>query len=259
VELVPAVLEASEFFPEINHGVLDDPQLTIITGDGRNYLLLTQKTYDIISVDATSPKSAGSGSLYTSEFYRLCRQHLSLDGLMLQWLPYHLLSEEELKMTAGTFLHVFPHASLWFSFQRNYFLLVGTQQPLSLDFQRLASLVSQRNIQQELEPLGINDAYDVLACFMMNKNTLSAYVAGAKLNTDNHPYLEFEPSLAYFLIEEFIKENITAITPLRQSVWPYLINTGQTEAEMQSVKDELERRIMETSIDNYWPQYVSQD
>ena len=259
VELVPAVLEAARFFPEINHGVLDDPQLNIITGDGRNYLLLTDKTYDIISVDATSPKSAGSGSLYTEEFYQLCRQRLSQDGLMLQWLPFHLLSEEELKMTARTFLQVFPHASLWFSFQRNYFLLVGTQQPLSLDFQRLVSLISQEGIQQELEPLGINDAYDVLACFMMDEETLSGYVAGARLNTDNHPYLEFEPSIAYFLIEEYIEKNISAIAPLRQSIWPYLVNVGQTVSEIQSVKDELERRIIDTSIDNYWPQYVEQD
>lgn len=259
VELVPAVLEAARFFPEINHGVLDDPQLNIITGDGRNYLLLTDKTYDIISVDATSPKSAGSGNLYTEEFYQLCRQHLSQNGLMLQWLPYHLLSEEELKMTARTFLQVFPHASLWFSFQRNYFLLVGTQQPLSLDFQRLVSLISQEGIQQELEPLGINDAYDVLACFMMDEETLFNYVTGARLNTDNHPYLEFEPSIAYFLIEEYINKNLSSIAPLRQSIWPYLVNVGQTESEIQSAKDELERRIIDTSIDKYWPQYVEQD
>ncbi len=256
VELVPAVLEAAKYFPEINHGVLDNPELTIVNGDGRNYLLLTEKTYDIISVDATSPKSTGSGSLYTEEFYRLCRQHLSRDGLMLQWLPFHLLSNEELKMTAGTFLQVFPHASLWFSFQRNYFMLIGTQQPLSLDFQRLVNLVSQEDIQQELEPLDIKDAYDVLACFIMAEETLADYVTGARLNTDNHPYLEFEPSMVYFLIEEYIDENISDIGPLRHSILPYLVNVGQTESEVQSVKDELDRRIMETSIENYWPKYV---
>jgi spermidine synthase len=259
VELVPAVLEASSFFPEINHGVLDDPQLTIITGDGRNYLLLTDKIYDIISVDATSPKSAGSGNLYTEEFYQLCQKRLSQDGLMLQWLPFHLLSEVELKMTTRTFLQVFPHASLWFSFQRNYFLLVGTQQPLSLDFQKLVSLTLQEDIQKELGPLAINDAFDVLTCFIMDEEALSNYVNGARLNTDNHPYLEFEPSIGYFLIEEYIQKNISSIAPLRQSIWPYLVNVGRTESEIQTVHDELEKRIIDTSIDNYWPQYVSKD
>jgi hypothetical protein len=104
-----------------------------------------------------------------------------------------------------------------------------------------------------------NDAYDVLVCFMMDENTLSDYITRVRLNTDNHPYLEFEPSLAYFPIEEYIKKNLAAIAPLRQSVWSYLINTGQTDAEIQSVKDELERRIVETSIDNYWPQYLGHD
>lgn len=259
VELVPAVLEASSFFPEINHGVLEDSKITIITADGRNYLLLTDKVYDIISVDATSPRSTGSGSLYTEEFYQLCDKRLSQNGLMLQWLPYHLLSEAELKMTTRTFLQVFPHTTLWFSFQRNYFLLVGTQEPFNLDFQKLVSLISQEDIRQELEPLAIKDAFDVLACFIMDEGTLSNYVTGARLNTDNHPYLEFEPSMGYFLIEEYIASNISAIAPLRQSIWPYLVNVGQTEAEIQSMKDVLERRIIDTSIDNYWPQYVAKD
>jgi spermidine synthase len=259
VELVPAVLEASQFFPEINHGVLDNPKLTIISGDGRNYLLLTDRVYDIISVDATSPKSAGSGSLYTKEFYQLCQERLSQDGLVLQWLPYHLLSETELKMTINTFLEVFPHTSLWFSFQRNYFMLVGTQKPFNLDFQRLINLVSQSDVQQELEPLAIEDVFDVLSCFIMDEETLSNYVIGSRINTDNRPYLEFEPSMGYFLIEKNIKNNISSVAPLRQSIWPYLVNTGQTESEIESIKDELEKRIIDTSVDKYWPQYVTRD
>lgn len=145
-------------------------------------------------------------------------------------LPYHLLPPDNIKMTARTFQQVFPHASLWFSFQRYYFLLVGTQQPLSLDLQMMQSVMSQEAIQEELSPLGISDAYDVLSCFVMDEEALGNYVAGARLNTDDHPYLEYEPATSYLAVEDHVRANLNEIAPLRQSVWPFLVNTGDSVA-----------------------------
>ena len=257
IELLPAVLEAAEFIPEVNHGVMTDPRLELIFADGRNHMLVTDKTYDIISVDATSPKSSGSGSLYTMEFYQLCQQKLAADGLMIQWLPYHLLSEEDVKMTARTFQQVFPHASLWFSFQRHYYILVGTQQELEIDFQQLSAWTSRANIQDELVPLGIKDAYDVLACFILDEHSLAQYSAGSRLNTDNHPYLEYAPNSAYLVIDNSVRQNLKAIAPLRQSVCPYVVNTGATPSQSQLVELDLLKRMMTTRIEDFWPDYVN--
>jgi spermidine synthase len=134
VELVPAVVDAASWFPEINHGVLGEPKFNLIRGDGRNYALVTDEEYDVISVDATSPKMAGNGSLYTLEFYELLKERLSNDGLVVQWLPFHLLSDREVRMIAKTFVTVFPHTTLWFTPLRQYVILVGTQEELEIDF-----------------------------------------------------------------------------------------------------------------------------
>ena len=115
VELVPGVIDASTWFREVNHDVVKRPDYNLIMGDGRNYALMTDKQYDVISVDATSPKMAGNGSLYTLEFYELLKARLSEDGLAVQWLPFHLLSDAEMKMTARTFMQAFPHTTLWLS------------------------------------------------------------------------------------------------------------------------------------------------
>ncbi len=256
IELLPAVLEAAEFIPEVNHGVMHDPRLELIFADGRNHMLVTDKTYDIISVDATSPKSSGSGSLYTLEFYQLCRQNLAADGLMIQWLPYHLLSEQDVKMTARTFQQVFPHATLWFSFQRHYYILVGTQQPLSLDYQLLSQRMAQMNIQNELAPLGIEDAYDILSCFILDEDSLARYSSGSRLNTDNHPYLEYAPASAYLAIDASVRQNLAAIASLRQSAWPYLVNTGPTPDDRLLVESTLVVRMMTTRVEDFWPYYL---
>ncbi|MFC1874451.1 fused MFS/spermidine synthase, partial [Chloroflexota bacterium] len=167
VELVPAVADAARWFPEINHGVLNTPDFNLIIGDGRNYSLMATKKYDVISIDATSPKSAGNGSLYTLEFYELLENSLKKDGLVAQWLPFHLMSAEEVKMIAQTFQVVFPHSTLWFTPARMYAVLIGTQEKLEIDFQALSDKLEMKNIKQDLQTVNVTDPFDILNCFIM--------------------------------------------------------------------------------------------
>jgi spermidine synthase len=80
VELVPAVINAAGWFPSVNHGVVDMPGYNVILEDGRNYAAITDKSYDVISIDATSPKMAGNGALYALDFYQLLRERLAGGG-----------------------------------------------------------------------------------------------------------------------------------------------------------------------------------
>jgi spermidine synthase len=108
VEFVPGVIRAARFFPEVNHNVLTDPRLRVIIDDGRNYLLVTPETYDVVSVDTLDPKHAGNGNLYTREFYELSKRVLKPGGIFVQWLPYHQVDNASLKLIARTFQHVYP-------------------------------------------------------------------------------------------------------------------------------------------------------
>jgi spermidine synthase len=255
VELVPDVIEGARLIPEVNHGVMDDPRINTILGDGRNYLLLTDRDYDVISVDATSPKSAGSGSLYSLEFYQSCKSHLSSEGTMIEWLPYHLLNEDDVKMIARTFQNVFPHTTLWYSFSRHYYILIGTQNELKIDFSHLRQILETPAIHQELTPVGINDAYDVLACFLMGEEGLRRYAGTGLLNTDNYPRLEYHPATSYLNVDEHVRENLNATRLLRENASLFLDNFG--DSDPAQVMQTLAERIGTTSIERYWPQYVN--
>src|SRR5262249_17893423 len=85
VEFVPNVIRAAPFFPEVNHGVLGDPRVRVTIDDGRNFLLVTTRAYDVVSVDTLDPKHAGNGNLYTREFYELSRRVLSPRGILGEW------------------------------------------------------------------------------------------------------------------------------------------------------------------------------
>jgi len=246
VELVPAVLKAAVWFPEVNHGVIDQPRYHVIRGDGRNYALVSDRTYDVVSIDATSPKMAGNGSLYALEFYQLLDRRLSDQGLVAQWLPFHLLSDAEMRMTARTFQTVFPHTTLWFSPIRHHAVLIGSRQPLRIDYARLQRRLELEGVRAELGPMNVSSALDVLGWFAMGEESLRAYTEGARLNTDDHPYLEFSPAMAYFVSRSYVVRNLLTLRDNRDTPLPLLAATGATAAERAEVAEAVTRRFQAT-------------
>ena len=54
--------------------------------DGRK-MMLTPKRYDVITADITQPIFAGSGNLYSREYFELMRRVLKPGGVVMQWIP----------------------------------------------------------------------------------------------------------------------------------------------------------------------------
>src|SRR5690606_5521372 len=89
-EISPAIAHAADaFFAEVNGGVLGDPRVNLVLVDGRNYLLLNEDRYDLVSIELSSIWFAGASSLYSSEFYELVARRLSEGGVLQQWVQLH--------------------------------------------------------------------------------------------------------------------------------------------------------------------------
>ena len=199
VELVPEVIDAARLhFGEFNHHVLENPtawNIELVIDDGRNFLLSSRDTYQIITGDATHPTSADSWVLYTKEFYELCRAHLSADGIMAQWLPFHGLPPVDSKTIVRTFQHVFPHATLWRS--NNYSIMVGTMQPQVIDWELLNEKMAPPRVYRSLEDIDMGNVFALLNSLVMDEVALRRYVGEGPLNTDDHPYISFVSPKGY--------------------------------------------------------------
>ena len=199
VELVPEVIDAARaHFGEFNHHVLENPtawNIELVIDDGRNFLLSSRDTYQIITGDATHPTSADSWVLYTKEFYELCRAHLSTDGIMAQWLPFHGLPPDDYQTIVRTFQHVFPHTTLWRS--NNYSIMVGTMQPLAIDWERLKEKMAPPRVHRSLEGIDLGNAFALLNSLVMDEVALRRYVGEGPLNTDDHPHISFVSPKGY--------------------------------------------------------------
>ena len=199
VELVPEVIDAARaHFGEFNHHVLENPtgwNVELVIDDGRNFLLSSRNTYQVITGDATHPTSADSWVLYTKEFYELCRARLSTDGIMAQWLPFHGLPPDDYKTIVRTFQRVFPHATLWRS--NNYSIMVGTMQPQAIDWAVLQEKMTPPRVQRSLENIDLGNVFALLNSLVLDESALRRYVGEGPLNTDDHPYISFVSPRGY--------------------------------------------------------------
>jgi spermidine synthase len=78
VEIDPEVISVAERYFAVNES---HPQLNIYQGDGRRYLRETNRTYDLIVLDAYK-KDKVPFQLTTVEFFELAESRLSADGML---------------------------------------------------------------------------------------------------------------------------------------------------------------------------------
>jgi spermidine synthase len=188
VELAGSVVRGARFLESINYGVLSRPNVHLRVDDGRNYLMLTPRRYDVITADVIHPIFAGSGNLYSAEYFRLMRRVLNPGGIVLQWVAG---TEAEYKTIARTFLSVFPGTTAWVGGG----LLVGSVEPLRLrrsDFEWKLKMPGSR---QGLHDLNVESFDALLAAFTAGPEELAAFVGPGDLLTDDRPLVEYFLSL----------------------------------------------------------------
>ncbi|HMP41168.1 MAG TPA: fused MFS/spermidine synthase, partial [Roseiflexaceae bacterium] len=183
VELVAGQVEAAELYRSENRNVLDNPALDIVIEDGRNYLLRSDQHYQIITADATHPINSSSWALFTHEFYQLVQQHLTNDGVFVQWLPFHDLAYEDFRAIVATFAAVFPNTTVWYTGGTHCFL-VATPAPLTrADIAALESRLAGTAAATDL-----GSAADLAADLIMERNQVDSYTAGAPIIYDDRAF-----------------------------------------------------------------------
>ena len=82
-------------------GLLADPRMTFVIGDGRQFVAASPTRFDVIEADALRPTSAYAGTLYSIEYFQLLRSRLNRGGFAVTWAPTTRIER--------TFDRVFPH------------------------------------------------------------------------------------------------------------------------------------------------------
>lgn len=179
-EIHPGVIEVVS-----NHGppgVLDG--VRIFRNDARNHLLRTDESYDVISSEPSYPTESVVGHLFTREFFEIAARRLGDGGVYCQWLPYHMLTNDDVTMMIKTFGSVFPHALLWKVPDGLDLILLGSRRPFDFTVDEIEMRVTRLNSSGKPLEYELSRTSEQIAQI--------ARVEGVPINTDDHPILEFK-------------------------------------------------------------------
>jgi spermidine synthase len=104
---------ADQYFAPLNHRVSTLPGVHLYLTDGRNFLLLGQQHYDVVSIEITSIWFAGAASLYNEDFYSLVKARLAPGGVLQQWVQLHHLSPQDVLTIVATLRDSFRYVALY--------------------------------------------------------------------------------------------------------------------------------------------------
>jgi spermidine synthase len=189
VELSESVRKAAPFFAHVNYDVLNQPNVRIRVDDGRNFLLLSGETFDVITADIIQPIHAGAGNLYSREYFALVRRALKPGGVALQWIGHR--PPTQYKLIMRTFLEVFPDATLWLDGN----LMVAGLRPLRLDPETLARQRTDPQTAAALDAIGLRSFDDLRSWYTAGPAEMRRFVGAGPLLTDDRPLLEYHRSL----------------------------------------------------------------
>jgi spermidine synthase len=150
VELVPSVPLMFGYYYDDAAAVLANPAGRVIVTDGRNHLELTDQHYDIIITDPPPPiQSSGAAVISSKEYFEAGRDHLTPDGIMMQWIPYGGPSADFFDQMR-TFAAVFPHVTVVKGAGRYGAYMFGSSAPVAFAESDIRAILAKPGVLADI-------------------------------------------------------------------------------------------------------------
>ena len=250
-EICPEVMDAAEYFQEQNGRPDLDPRFELVGDDGRNFLLGSQRKFDLIICDATHPGSSESWLLYTEEFYSMVLSRLSEGGIAAQWVPLHRLPQEEFARILATWGRSFPFAAVHAAGGRHA-ILIGSDLPLNLD---VGAIFQDAEACRQLEETGFREEERYLQPLLSGEELMPLIDSPMPSNTDDLAPCQFlirkctgDPQLT-------IGDNMSLMLSLDTSGRADPVHSGQIlywSMQLPEAADIIRRGGLETAMARRW-------
>lgn len=109
----------------------------------------------------------------------------------MQWMHYYDMVPEDVAMVIETFRSVFPRTTVWMNPMAADIFLIGSEEALALDARDLDRKFSPEAVRKSLARADIIEPADIFRTFVLDEEAAGKIAAGAKIHSDDRPYLEF--------------------------------------------------------------------
>lgn len=196
LELEPKVVEAVELITR-DENPLKSPKVHLVVDDARHYLLrqAAQKAegYDFITSMPAHPWVASP--IFTREFFETAKANLKPGGVFASWFGLQIMDEPAISSLLRAFSQVFQDYLIYYVQETNSFYLVGSNQPIPINTERLAKL-------HEMPIMKAQPAFENEGAFFfplrvlgMGDSQTPPLPAGV-VNTDDSAFVELHAPLA---------------------------------------------------------------
>ncbi len=232
VEIAPEIVETSlKFFRHINLGDRLNEEINMIYMDAKNYLHLTDNTYDVIINDPIHPRDfAENASLYTKEYFQSAAQKLTEKGMILSWLPTYDMPASVFNSIIGTQLEVFPYVTIWYltPHPAPLVLVASSKQQQYYSPKHINDGFFKKEVRDSLAVINIHNSMDVLTCYMADERELRKQITDFTINSDYSPFVEFttdDKTPPSQMIKQFV------INPRSDTIYDHIDWTGFDEEQ----------------------------
>jgi spermidine synthase len=233
VDLASPVFDFARYFVPINKSFFENPNVHKVVADGRNYLLGTRNTFDVITLEPPPPQDAGIVNLYTEEFYALAKQRMRPGAVLAQWVPLDMGRGVLPKMILKAMLKQFKHVSLWLP-DRMEGVAIASDEPLQIDRDTLARRMSAPAVADDLAAIGMNSPEDLLATFVAADGALASYLGDTPSLTDDRPRIE------YYNFYPMEPNRVEDMKRLHERVERYLTNGSSEDGQLDVARNVVE-------------------
>jgi predicted membrane-bound spermidine synthase len=168
------------------YDIFRDPRFSVIHEDGRTFLEHGGREYDVIDSGTVRSFQAGSTHIYSAEFFRLARERLRPDGVMVQWLPP--FSEYSVEVLLKSFLSAFPDALvLRHASELN---MIGFRDGIPTDFESQVAAALRRS-SIPLAEMPFRSSRDFFGSLYIPRRRALERRASVPLNRDDLPTVEY--------------------------------------------------------------------
>jgi hypothetical protein len=190
VDLSRNVLETAPEFAVHNDRIWEDPRVRLIHDDGRAFLAVTDRAYDMVTSEPPPPLMHGVSRLYSAEYYAAVLDHLTPRGLMSQWLPIYQMPPRASALVVSTFVQAFPHALLFTGVGREL-ILVGSKAPIDLELcvRRLDDLPA---VRAHLAEIALPGPRELLASLLWTDEELREWFGQGEVISDEYNALSLD-------------------------------------------------------------------
>jgi len=198
-EIEPRIPPATaKYFADANHNVMKDPRTRIVFDDARHFVLTANEKFDIITSDPIHPWVKGMASLYTTEYFELCKRHLNPGGIVTQWVPLYESSFETVQSEIATFFEAFPNGTIWGNLNTDGsgydIVLMGQVEKLPINVDALQAKLAQPKyaaVRDSLSDVGFPSVLNLLSTYAANSADLRQWMRTAQINRDRNLRLQY--------------------------------------------------------------------